>query len=69
VAAPVYRLIKIKRRVDQRAIGVQLHILRASTDEEIELAFASITQLHLPAFAVASDPFLTIVALHRCKAT
>jgi hypothetical protein len=43
VAAPVYRLIKIKRRVDQRAIGVQLHILRASTDEEIELAFASIT--------------------------
>ena len=41
-----------------RAIGVQLHILRASTDEEIELAFASITQLHLPAFAVASDPFL-----------
>jgi len=41
-----------------RAIGVQLHILHASTDEEIELAFASIAQLRLPAFAVASDPFL-----------
>jgi len=41
-----------------RAIGLQLYILRASTDEEIEQAFASLTQLHLPAFAVASDPFL-----------
>src|SRR6516165_9395788 len=39
-------------------IGIQLRILRASTDEEIELAFASIAQLHLPAFAIASDPFL-----------
>jgi putative ABC transport system substrate-binding protein len=41
-----------------RPIGIQLRILRASTDEEIELAFASIAQLHLPAFAIASDPFL-----------
>ena len=41
-----------------RAIGVRLHILRASTDEEIDLAFASITQLHIPAFTVSSDPFL-----------
>jgi putative ABC transport system substrate-binding protein len=40
------------------AIGVQLNILRATTDEEIELAFASIAQLHLRAFAIASDPFL-----------
>jgi putative ABC transport system substrate-binding protein len=40
------------------AIGAQLHILRVSTDEEIERAFASIVQLHLPAFIVASDPFL-----------
>jgi len=41
-----------------RAIDVRLHILRASTDEEIDLAFASIARLRLPAFAVASDPFL-----------
>ena len=41
-----------------RAIGVRLHILRASTDEEIELAFASITELNVPAFTIASDPFL-----------
>jgi ABC-type uncharacterized transport system substrate-binding protein len=41
-----------------RAIDVRIHILRASTDQEIELAFASIAQLRLPAFAVASDPFL-----------
>jgi hypothetical protein len=31
-----------------RAIGVQLHILHASTDEDIDLAFASIAQPHRP---------------------
>ena len=41
-----------------RAIGVRLHSLRASTDEEIELAFSSITQLKVQAFTIASDPFL-----------
>ena len=41
-----------------RAIGAQLHMLRVSTDDEIELAFASIAQLHVPAFIVAADPFL-----------
>jgi putative tryptophan/tyrosine transport system substrate-binding protein len=41
-----------------RGIGVRLHILLASTDEEIELAFASITQLNVPAFTIATDPFL-----------
>jgi putative ABC transport system substrate-binding protein len=33
-------------------------MLRVSTDDEIELAFASIAQLHVPAFIVAADPFL-----------
>jgi putative tryptophan/tyrosine transport system substrate-binding protein len=41
-----------------RALGVRLHILHASTDEEIEQAFASITQLNVPAFTIAVDPFL-----------
>jgi putative ABC transport system substrate-binding protein len=41
-----------------RALGVRLHILHASTDEEIEQAFASITQLNVPAFTIATDPFL-----------
>ena len=41
-----------------RAIGAQLHMLRVSTDEEVELAFASIAQLHVPALIVAADAFL-----------
>ena len=41
-----------------RALGVRLHILHASTDDEIEQAFASITQLNVPAFTIAVDPFL-----------
>jgi putative tryptophan/tyrosine transport system substrate-binding protein len=41
-----------------RAIGAQLHMLRVSTDEQVELAFASIAQLHVPALIVAADGFL-----------
>jgi len=41
-----------------RAIDAQLHMLRVSTDEEVELAFASIAQLHVPALIVAADAFL-----------
>ena len=41
-----------------RAIGIQLHVLRASTDGEIDIAFDSVAQLRIRAFAVASDPFL-----------
>jgi putative tryptophan/tyrosine transport system substrate-binding protein len=42
-----------------RAIGVQTHVLRASTDGEIDTAFASLAQHRIPALAVASDPFFT----------
>jgi putative ABC transport system substrate-binding protein len=39
------------------AIGLQLHVLRASTDHEIDTAFDSLTQHRIPALAVLSDPF------------
>ena len=42
-----------------RAIGVQTHVLRASTDGEIDTAFVSVAQHSIPALAVASDPFFT----------
>ena len=42
-----------------RAIGVQTHVLRASTDGEIDTAFVSVAQHRIPALAVASDPFFT----------
>ena len=39
------------------AVGMQLHILRASTDHDIDTAFDSVAQHHIPALAVASDSF------------
>ena len=41
-----------------RAKGVQLHILKASTESEIDAAFASLVQLHADGFILGPDPFL-----------
>jgi putative ABC transport system substrate-binding protein len=40
-----------------RAIGLQLHVLRASTDRQIEMAFHSVAEHHIPALTVAADPY------------
>jgi putative ABC transport system substrate-binding protein len=40
-----------------RAKGVQLHILIAGTESEIEAAFATLVQLHAGALVVGGDPF------------
>ena len=40
-----------------RAVGLQLHVLRASTDGEIDTAFETVAQNRLPALAVAGDAF------------
>jgi ABC-type uncharacterized transport system substrate-binding protein len=47
-----------------RAIRLQLHVLRASTDREIETEFESVAQHRIPALAVAPDPFFST---HRDK--
>jgi putative tryptophan/tyrosine transport system substrate-binding protein len=39
------------------AKGVQLHILRASTESEIDAGFATLVQLQAGALIVANDPF------------
>ena len=41
-----------------RAKGVQLPILTASTEAEIDAAFASLVQLHASALVVGGEPFL-----------
>jgi putative ABC transport system substrate-binding protein len=51
---------------------VQLHILKAATESEIDAAFASLTQLHVGALVLGPDPFLnsrreqlvTLAAMH-----
>jgi ABC-type uncharacterized transport system substrate-binding protein len=40
-----------------RAKGVQLPILKAATESEIDAAFASLVQLHAGALVVGNDPF------------
>src|SRR5438067_414860 len=39
--------------------GLQLHMLRASTEGEIDAAFASLVQLHAGPLVVGADPFFT----------
>src|SRR5437763_6075568 len=39
--------------------GAQLHVLKASSENEINTAFASLAQLHAGALIVGADPFLT----------
>ena len=41
-----------------RAIGLQIHELRSSTDAEIDAAFEAVAQQHITVLAVAADPFL-----------
>jgi putative ABC transport system substrate-binding protein len=41
-----------------RAIGLRVHVLRASTDPEIEAAFEAVAQQHIAVLAVTADPFL-----------
>jgi putative tryptophan/tyrosine transport system substrate-binding protein len=41
-----------------RAKGVQLHILKAGTESEIDAAFATLVQLQAGALIVGGDPFL-----------
>ena len=42
-----------------RTKGLQLHVLKASSESEIDIAFASLVQLHAGALVVGADPFLS----------
>jgi putative ABC transport system substrate-binding protein len=42
-----------------RAINVQIHVLWADNDQEIEAAFASAIDQRIPALLVGADPFLS----------
>jgi putative ABC transport system substrate-binding protein len=42
-----------------RTKGLQLHVLKASSESEIDTAFASLVRLHAGALVVAPDPFLS----------
>ena len=52
---------RITRDVQEaaRTKGVQLHILTAGTESEIDAAFATLVQLHIGALLVGTDSFLS----------
>jgi putative tryptophan/tyrosine transport system substrate-binding protein len=57
---PAYPSAEIQSRGMQaaaRTLGVQLHILRASNERDIDDAFATLAQLRAGAFVISSDPF------------
>jgi putative ABC transport system substrate-binding protein len=41
-----------------RGMGIQIHALQASTEGELDAAFASFRQLHAGALMIGTDPFL-----------
>ena len=42
-----------------RTKGLQLHVLKARSESEMDTAFAALAQLHPGGFVVASDPFVS----------
>src|SRR5437764_1278132 len=60
-SAGTERIKRIIRDMEEaaRAKGVQLPILKAGTESEIDAAFAALVQLHAGALLVAADPFLS----------
>jgi putative ABC transport system substrate-binding protein len=54
-AEPIMRGVREAARLK----GVQLHVLKAATESEIDGAFATLVQLHAGALVVGSDAFFT----------
>jgi putative ABC transport system substrate-binding protein len=52
---------RVSRDVQEaaRMKGLQLHVLKAGSESEIDTAFASLVQLHAGALVVGADPFLS----------
>jgi putative ABC transport system substrate-binding protein len=47
------------------ALGQHLHVLSASTIDDVDMAFETMLQLKVEAFIVSTDPFLGVVARDR----
>jgi putative ABC transport system substrate-binding protein len=52
------RVIRVEQEA-ARTKGLQLHVLKAGSESEIDSAFASLVQLHVDALVLGADPFLS----------
>jgi putative ABC transport system substrate-binding protein len=50
---------KVRLQAAARTLGLQLHILNAVTEPEIDAAFASLVELQVGALVIATDVFFT----------
>ena len=52
-----------------RALGLQLHVLHASSDRDFELVFKTVAQLRAGALVIGADPFFTSRSQQLAKLT
>jgi ABC-type uncharacterized transport system substrate-binding protein len=56
---PAAETIARDAQVAARALGLQLHVLRASSDRDFDTVFATVAQLRVGALVIGADPFFT----------
>ena len=56
---PAAETVTRDAQVAARALGLQLHVLNASSDRDFDAAFKKIVQLHAGALVIGADPFFT----------
>jgi putative ABC transport system substrate-binding protein len=57
--APIAEHTTNDLKATARTLGVQIHVVNASTNQEIDAAFTSLTQIQIAALFVGSDNFFT----------
>ncbi len=57
------------RKLDQaaRALGIKIYVVYASTDEEVDVAFATLVREHISALSVIGSPFYDIRRIKLVK--
>jgi putative tryptophan/tyrosine transport system substrate-binding protein len=58
-ANPLAETLSKEMEQASRVIGLQLHILKASTDDELDTAFATLSGLRIRGLVIATDPYFT----------
>ena len=58
-ANPIAETVTRDSQAAAATLGLQLHILRASTDDDLDTAFSMLVQLHAGALVVGTDPLFS----------
>jgi len=58
-ANPLAETLSKEMELASRVLGLQLHILKASTDDELDTAFATLSGVGKGGLVIAADPYFT----------